>query len=309
MKIVWLETDSLSVPLIRPEAPHNWTEYPFTTADQVAERIANAEILIVNKVKIGPAQLEAAPNLRGICLTATGKDNIDLQACEAAGVEVRNVVNYGPEAVAEHAFASLMQLVRRIPEWEGLVHDGSWSKSRFFCLHDLPMRSMNELSIGILGSGAIGSKLADYCRAFGMKVVQLDRPGVAEPRPGYAAFEATLPQLDVLSLHCPLNEQTKGLIGDSVLGQMKNGSILLNTARGGLVQFGPLRKALESGQLYGAALDVLDVEPPPVDHPMLAWRHPRLIITPHVAWGTKQAQTKVAQLTLNNIESFLKSKA
>lgn len=307
MKIVWLESESLSVTLPRPSIEHEWVEFPYTSATDVAARIADAEILVVNKVKIGPAQLEQAPRLKAIALTATGTDNIDLEACAARSVQVKNVVNYGPQAVAEHAFACLLQLVRRVPEWQNLVHDGSWSRSKFFCLHDLPMRSLNEMTLGILGQGAIGQKLAHYARAFDMKVLFLERQDARQVREGYASFDEGLSEVDVLSLHCPLNVQTKEMVNEQLLAQMKPGSLLLNTARGGLVNFQALKKALESGHLAGAALDVLEVEPPPENHLMLQWRHPRLIITPHVAWGTQQAQGVVAKMTLENIESFLKS--
>lgn len=307
MKIVWLESESLSVALPRPSVAHDWIEYPYTDRSDVAARIKDAEILVVNKVKIGQEQLDLAPNLKAIALTATGTDNIDLAACAARSVQVKNVVNYGPQAVAEHAFACLLQLVRRVPEWQTLVHDGSWSQSKFFCLHDLPMRSLNELTLAILGQGAIGQKLAQYARSFDMTVLFLERQNAEFVRPGYVAFHEGLAAADVLSLHCPLNQETREMINQNLLNQMKKGAILLNTARGGLVNFQDLKQALESEHLYGAALDVLDVEPPPENHLMLQWRHPRLIITPHVAWGTRQAQTVVAQMTLENLESFLKS--
>ncbi|MDX1669899.1 MAG: D-2-hydroxyacid dehydrogenase [Limnobacter sp.] len=309
MNIVWLEADSLSVDLPRPDSPHDWTQFPFTETSKVRERIAQADILIVNKVTIGEPELKAAPNLKAIAVTATGTDNIDSKACAARGVQVRNVVNYGPQAVAEHAFACLLQLVRRVPEWQQLVHNGSWSQSRFFCLHTLPMRSLNQMTLGILGNGAIGQKLAHYARSFDMDVLTIERPGASGVRAGYVSFEEGLSRVDVLSLHCPLNDQTKGLMNEANLRAMKKGSVLINTARGGLVDFDSLKTVLLDGHLDGAALDVLDTEPPPADHPMVQWSHPRLIVTPHVAWGTLQAQTRVAELTLENLENFLKSTA
>lgn len=305
MNIVWLERDSMSVPLPRPEFSHVWTEYPHTAPQHVNERIAQAHILIVNKVKIGPAQLDAAPQLKLIALTATGKDNIDLAACEARGIAVRNVVNYGPQAVAEHAFACLLQLVRRVPEWQAEVHNGAWSQSRFFCLHTYPMRSLNEMTLGILGSGAIGSTLAGYAKAFGMRVLSIERRGAEMVRPGYVSFEEGFAQSDAISLHCPLTPESRGLISAEVLALMKPGSILINTARGALVQFDALRAAIESGRLLGAALDVLEVEPPPADHPMVVWQHPRCIVTPHISWSTTQSQTNLARLVLQNIHNFV----
>lgn len=305
MHIVWLESESLSVPLPRPDVPHRWTEYPFTPPELVNERIADADVVILNKVKIGPANLEAAQSLKMVQLTATGMDNVDSVACKARGVLVSNVVNYGPESVAEHAMAALLQLVRRIPEWQELVHNGQWSASRFFCLHTLPMRSLCDMTLGVLGNGAIGNKFAGFAQAFGMRTLQIERPGAPTVRAGYVGFEDALKQCDVISLHCPLNDQTRGMMNDATFAAMKPGALLINTARGALVQFDALRRALESGHLGGAALDVLEVEPPPLSHPMIAWRHPRLIITPHVSWGTVRSQSNVARLAVGHVAKFI----
>ncbi|HEX4879229.1 MAG TPA: D-2-hydroxyacid dehydrogenase [Limnobacter sp.] len=305
MNIVWLESETLAVPLPRPACPHQWTEYPYTSREDVHARIADADILIINKVKIGQAELAAAPRLKMIQLVATGMDNVDQAACKARGVKVSNVVNYGPGSVAEHAMACILQLTRRVPEWQTLVHDGSWSASRFFCLHTLPMNSLDQMTLGILGSGAIGGKLGDFARAFGMTVVQIERQGASSVRDGYVSFEHGLSHCDVISLHCPLNEQTRGLFGDAVIAKMKPGAILVNTARGALVQFAAVKAALERGHLGGVALDVLDVEPPPKDHLMVSWQHPRCIITPHIAWGTESAQSNVGRLAIKHVDEFL----
>lgn len=305
MKIVWLEADSLITPLPRPAFPHEWVEYPYTTPDQTAQRIADADIVILNKVRLGEEELRGASRVKLVAIAATGMDNVDLKACQVRHIQVKNVVNYGPQSVAEHAFACLLQLVRRVPEWQALVHNGSWSESRFFCLHNYPMRSLNEMTLGILGNGAIGQTLAGYARGFGMKVIQIERRGAEVIRPGYVPFEEGFATADAISLHCPLNEATRGLISDEVLGLMKEGSVLINTARGGLVQFDALRRAIESGRLLGAALDVLEKEPPPRDHPMVQWQHPRCIVTPHIAWGTLQSQSNMARLIRGNLEAFV----
>lgn len=305
MNIVWLEADSMGVPLPRPQGPHQWQEYPFTTPDQLPARLADAQVLIVNKVKIGAAELAAAPKLRMIQITATGTDNVDKAACEQRGVVLRNVANYGPESVAEHVIACLLQLTRRVPEWQELVKQGAWSASRFFCLHTLPMKSLSQLSLAIVGSGAIGDKVAHFAQAFGMHVMRAERRGSAQVRAGYTAFEEALAKADAISLHCPLTPDTAGLMGPAEFAAMKPGALLINTARGGLVQFDALKQALESGQLGGAALDVLDIEPPPSDHAMLAWHHPRCIITPHVAWATEQAQRNLGQIAIAQVEVFL----
>lgn len=307
-RIVWLEKDSFSIALPRPHTPHVWVEHDYTPPELVTERMADADVLVVNKCRIGPAQLDAAPSVRMIAITATGTDNVDLKACEARDIVVRNVVNYGAHAVAEHAMAALLSLTRYTREWGELAHDGSWSGSRFFCLHNHQMSSLSSRTLGIVGSGSIGQQLALFAQAFGMAVVRLERPGAEVVRPGYLGFEDGLQRTDVLSLHCPLNAVTKGMLNARTLGLLKPGAIVINTARGGLVLFEDLLAALESGRLGGAAIDVLDVEPPPADHIMVRTRHPRLLLTPHVAWATVEAQTTLATRVRDNIDVFLSAK-
>lgn len=306
--VVWLEKDSFSIPMPRPRERHRWTEYAFTTAAELPQRIATADVVIVNKCRLGPAQLDAAPNLRMVAVAATGTDNIDLKACEARGIPVRNVVNYGAHAVAEHVMATLLTLSRCVREWSDAAHDGRWSSSRFFCLHDYRMSSLSSRTLGIVGSGSIGQQLALFAQAFGMSVIRLERPDAAVVRPGYVAFDAGLAQVDVLSLHCPLTPQTRGMLNAARLAQLKPGAIVINTARGALVVFEDLLAALESGRLGGAAIDVLDVEPPPADHLMVRARHPRLLLTPHVAWATVEAQTTLATRVRDSIDVFLSSR-
>lgn len=307
-QIVWLERDSFSIALPRPRTPHVWTEYDYTPPELVNDRMAPAEVLIVNKCRIGPAQLDAAPGLRMIAITATGTDNVDLKACEARGIPVRNVVNYGAHAVAEHVMACLLTLTRHTREWSDAAHDGRWSASRFFCLHDYSMSSLSTRTLGIVGSGAIGQQLALFAQAFGMSVIRLERPGASAVRPGYVAFEQGLSRVDVLSLHCPLNPQTRGMINAQRLALLKPGAIIINTARGALIDFPDLLAALQSGHLGGAAIDVLDVEPPPADHLMVKAAHPRLLLTPHVAWATVEAQTTLATRVREAIDGFLSNR-
>ncbi len=307
-QIVWLERDSFSIALPRPRSPHVWTEYDYTPPEKINERMAPANVLIVNKCKIGPPQLDAAPGLKMIAITATGTDNVDLKACEARGIPVRNVVNYGAHAVAEHAMACLLTLTRHTRDWSDAAHDGRWSASRFFCLHDYSMISLSSRTLGIVGSGSIGQQLALFAQAFGMTVIRLERPGATSVRPGYVAFEQGLARVDVLSLHCPLNSQTRGMINAERIATLKPGAIIINTARGALIQFEDLLAGLESGHLGGAAIDVLDVEPPPADHVMVRARHPRLLLTPHVAWATVEAQTTLATRVREAIDGFLSNR-
>ncbi|MCQ8895156.1 D-2-hydroxyacid dehydrogenase [Limnobacter humi] len=305
MNIVWLEKDSMRVPLPRPEQPHQWVEYADTAPHAVLDRVREADILLINKVKVDDAVMAAAPRLKMIQLMATGMDNVDAKAAAARGITVRNVLNYGPESVAEHVLACILQLTRRVPEWQSLVNAGDWSKSKFFCMHNFPMRSLKVMTLGILGNGAIGDHVAQFAKAFGMTVVKVERRGVEQVRPGYVGFDEALATCDVISLHCPLNEQTRGLMGEAEFARMKPGAILVNTARGALVQFEPLKRALDSGHLGGAALDVLEVEPPPANHPMLTWQHPRCIVTPHIAWATEQAQRNLASIAMRQVSEFM----
>lgn len=306
MKIVWLEKDSMRVPLPRPQTAHEWIEYAYTGAGEVIDRVREAQVLLVNKCRITAEVMDQAPGLKMIQLMATGMDNVDQVAARERGVVVRNVVNYGPDAVAEHAMACVLQLTRRVPEWQGLVNAGQWSKSRFFCMHDFPMRSLKSMTLGVLGNGAIGDHVAQFARAFGMAVIRVERRGATEVRPGYVAFQEALARCDVLSLHCPLNDQTRGLMGAAEFAAMKPGAILVNTARGALVQFDALKASLDSGHLGGAAIDVLEIEPPPADHPMLTWSHPRCIVTPHIAWATLEAQTNLASIAMRQVEEFMR---
>ncbi len=302
--VVFLEKDSLGVPFPALSIPHEWSQFDYTMPEQVVPRLLNADIAVINKVKLLAEQLQQLPRLRLIVLCATGMDNVDQAYCKAHGIEVRNAVNYGPESVAEHVMACMLSLTRHLNDWQARVHDGSWSASRFFCLHTYPMRPLSAQTLAVIGSGAIGSATAGFAAAFGMKVLQTERPGVTTVRPGYVAFEQAMAQADVVTLHCPLNDTTRGLFNANTFAMMKKGAILINTARGALVNFPDLLAALESGQLGGAALDVLEVEPPPADHLMVRARHPRLLVTPHIAWATIEAQMSLVNIVKNNIETF-----
>ena len=303
-RIVFLEKDSLGVPFERPSIPHVWEEYPYTDAADLVLRLQGADVAVINKVKMTASVLAQLPALKLIVLCATGMDNVDLAACEQRGITVKNAVNYGPESVAEHVMACLLTLSRHLYDWQARVHDGSWSSSRFFCLHTYPMQPLSEQTLVILGSGAIGSATARFARAFGMRVLNAERPAASNVREGYVAFDEAIAQADAISLHCPLNESTKGMFNETLFKRMKPGAILINTARGALVHFSDALAALESGRLGGLALDVLDVEPPPADHLMVTARHPRLFVTPHIAWATIAAQTNLVRIVKNNIERF-----
>jgi glycerate dehydrogenase len=248
--------------------------------------------------------IESLPRLRLICATATGVDNIDTVAARGRGIAVANVRGYATETVPEHVFAMMLALRRSLLRYHSAARNGRWAAAPVFCLHDYPIADLAGATLGIVGSGSLGSALARLAECFGMRVMLAERRGVAGTRPGRAAFEQVLHEADVLSLHLPLTPETRHLIGRSELAAMKAGAILINTARGALVDPAALIEALKSGHLGGAGIDVLETEPPPLDHPLLATDLPNLLVTPHVAWASRQAQQKLADEVIANIAAF-----
>ena len=271
----------------------DYRAYDTTGPEQVAARIAAACIVIVNKVKLGAAEMAAAPHLRRICVAAAGTDNIDLQAAAARGIEVFNVPDYGSEAVAEHAMASLFALRRHLLTYATAARDGRWSNAPAFCWHGPQIRNLSGSLLGVLGRGRIGQATARMAQALGMRVVfaqRAGRPAAADEWP----LDELLAQADAISLHLPLNADTRGLMNSDRLARMRPDAVLINTGRGAVVDAHALADALRDGRLAGAAIDVLDVEPPPPDHPLLAADIPHLLLTPHVAWASREAQGRLA---------------
>jgi len=306
--IVFLDRDSLAVPVPVFGFPHRYTEYPATSAEQLVERVAGADIVITNKVPVTAAQLDQLPGLKLIAVAATGVNHIDLEACRARGVAVCNVRHYGDDTVAEHAFMLMMALRRNLPAYQRDVAAGVWQNAGQFCHFGAPIRDLAGATLGIVGGGGIGQALAKRAEAFGMTVWQAERKGAAGVRQGYTAFDTVLTQADVISLHCPLNDETRGMIGEAELVRMKPGAILINTARGGLVDENALVAALKYGQLGGAGFDVLSVEPPRDGNPLLKARLPHLIVTPHVAWASGEAMGRLAQQVVDNIGAFIEGR-
>lgn len=284
--------------------PVQWTLFRHTTPDQRAERIIDADIVVCNKVQIDAALMAAATRLKLIAVTATGTNNIDLVAARRQGIRVCNVAAYATASVVEHVFALLLTLTRRLDRYRQRVADGDWSRANQFCIFDQPISELAGQTLGIVGFGELGSAVARIAETFGMRVLVAQRPG-APPTTGRWPLERLLPQVDVLSLHCPLTDATRNLLGETEIRLMKPGSLLINTARGGLVDEAALLRALRDGHLAGAALDVLAEEPPAVDHPLIRAGHPNLIITPHVAWASREARQRVLDRTAQNIRTFL----
>jgi glycerate dehydrogenase len=309
--IVFLDRATLraDVPLRRPGFPHRWIEHARTRPDEVADRLAQATIAITNKAPIGRAELDAARRLQLVAVAATGTNSIDLDAAAERGVKVMNVAGYAANSAAEHAFTLILALRRGLIAHRGAVLDGSWSRAGQYCCFASPIEDLAGSVLGIVGAGAIGSRTAEIGRAFGMEVLLAERPAAASVRPGRTAFETVLERSDVLSLHCPSTPQTRGLIGREALARMKPGAVLINTARGDLVDEAALLEALEAGRLGGAGLDVAPVEPPPPGALILKLaERPDVIVTPHVAWAGTAAIRTLAERLIDNIETFVRER-
>lgn len=275
-----------------------------TTPQQVAERIAEAEVVISNKVVLDANALQQAQRLRLICVAATGVNNVDLAAAAQLGITVCNCRGYGTPAVVQHVFALLLELMVHLSDYRQAVREGRWQQSSQFCLLDFPIRELAGKILGIIGYGELGRGVARVAEAFGMQVLIAQRPGTVEPEEGRVPLPILLPQVDVLSLHCPLTPETRGLIGAWELALMRRDAILINTARGGLVDEALLAAALRQGALGGAGVDVLSLEPPVDGNPLLAPDIPNLIVTPHNAWGSRESRQRMVAQLAENIQAY-----
>ena len=266
---------------------------------------SGADIVISNKVPLRRDTLEQLPGLKLVAIAATGYNHVDLDACRELGIAVCNIRNYGDDTVAEHALTLMLALAKNLPAYQRDVAAGIWQQSRQFCHFGAPIRDLRGATLGIIGAGGIGRRLGELAAALGMRVLFAERKGAGEVRPGYAAFAAVLAQADVISLHCPLSEETRDLIAQPELIAMKPGALLINTARGGLVNEADLVAALKYGQLGGAGVDVLSEEPPVNGNPLLKTRLPNLIVTPHISWASRQAMERLAAQLVENIGAFV----
>jgi glycerate dehydrogenase len=308
MRTVFLDFSSLFPDDLDPAPLHGALPqlalHAQTEPEQVAARIADAEAVIVNKVVLDAALIAAAPRLRLILIAATGTDNVDLAAAQARGIAVCNCRGYGTASVAQHTLALLLALATRLPDYQRAVAAGEWARSPHFCLMDFPIMELAGKTLGIVGYGELGHAVARLAEAFGMRVLLAARPG-AEPAPDRLPLAELLPRLDALSLHCPLTPATRGLIGEPELRALPRHALLVNTARGGLVDEQALARALREGWIGGAGLDVLSAEPPPADHPLLAPDLPNLIVTPHSAWGSRESRQRMLEQIAENARAFL----
>jgi len=277
-----------------------------TAQAEVDAVVADAEIVLLNKLRITRATIAGAPGLRLILLSATGTNNVDLEAAREHGVGVCNLRDYCTASVTQHVLGVTLLLTHRLREYDRLVRDGAWQRGEHFCLLDHPIRELAGRKLGIVGHGVLGRAVAHAARlALGMEVLVAQRPG-GERTPGRVGIDDLLPQVDVLSLHCPLTPQTEGLLDARRLARMKPDALLINTARGALVDSAALADALRAGRLGGAAIDVLPQEPPVDGNPLLAPDVPNLIVTPHIAWAARETRQRCLDEMALHVEDHLR---
>ena len=304
--IVFLDRESIRADFRQPEFAHTWRDHPNTDTAQVVERLRDATIVISNKVPIGAAHLARLPQLRMIAVCATGTNNIDLDACRARGIAVSNIRDYAVHTVPEHVFMMILALRRNLVVYRDDVRTGAWQRAAQFCLLTHPIADLHGSALGIVGFGTLGHAVARLGEAFGMRVLVADHRDATALRPGRVAFSEMLAESDVITLHCPLTERTRNLIGREELARMRRNALLINTARGGLVDEAALAEALHNNAIAGAGFDVLSEEPPHRGNPLLAPDIPNFLLTPHVAWSSSEAMQFMANQLIDNMEAFVR---
>jgi glycerate dehydrogenase len=298
--IVFLDRSTLEAKLRTPNFPHSYKEYAVTWPDEIVDRLHNATIAIINKVPMREATLAQLPSLKLIAVAATGTDVVDKAYCKTHGIIVSNIRNYAFNTVPEHVFALAFALRRNLFAYRDDVRAGRWQACDQFCFFDHPIRDMRGSTIGIVGYGAIGKAVARIGESLGLKVLAYD----IIQQPGLTDFETLLHESDIITLHLPLTRETKNLIGASELRLMKNDAVLINTGRGGLVDEQALAEALTNSVIGGAGIDVLSIEPPKQGNILLDLRLPNLIVTPHIAWASREAMQILADQLIDNIDAF-----
>jgi len=305
MNIVFLDSTAIPkhIPIPRPSFPHNWVEYEYTSAEQTIERAKDADIIITSKVILSREVLQQLPKLKLIAITATGTNNVDLDAAKELGVAVKNVAGYSATTVPEHVLGMIFALKHSLAGWQRDQITGKWTESKQFCYFDYPITDVKGSTLGVFGKGCLGTEVGRLAELLGMKVLYAEHRNATTCTP----FEEVLKQADILTLHCALTETTKNLINQETLSLCKQGVYLINTGRGPLIDEQAVCDALKSGQLGGAALDVLVKEPPEKNNPLieLAKTMPNLIITPHIAWASDSAVTTLTKKVTQNIEDFV----
>ncbi len=310
-KIVFLDRATIPKHIDLPPLAidHVWQEYDYTEPDQVFERLYNADIVITNKVVLTSEILAQLPQIKLIAVSATGVNNVDIDFCRANSIAVCNVQGYATRSVPEHVVGMMFSLRRNLMGYHHDIAAGEWQRNKQFCFFTHPIGDIAGSTMGLIGSGALGRATAELAKALGMNVLFAERKGMSECREGYLPFEEVLKKSDVISLHCPLTEETRNLIAEQELALMKPNALLINAGRGGLVDELALVDALKKRQIAGAGVDVFTQEPADIDNPLLANMDlPNLLLTPHVAWGSDSAISQLAQILMSNIEAFVDGK-
>jgi len=303
MKIVMLDGDTLPVPLPTAQQQADWEIRAQTPADVIVSSLAGATVAITNKVPLRTDTLQQLPELRFICVAATGYDCIDLDACRARGIVVSNVPGYSTQSVSEAVIAAIFALRRQLMAYASNTRI-DWPQAKHFCVHHQPIEDIGGATLGIAGKGDIGQAVGRLAQALGMQVQYAERKGSERVRDGYVSFEQMLATSDIISLHCPLSDSTRQMIDREALNKMKPQALLINTARGGLINEADLAAALKQGVIGGAALDVLSSEPPATDNPLLA-NLPNLLLTPHIAWASRSGVENLVAGVMANIAAFI----
>lgn len=292
------------------EALGSVTFYASSPQDTVIDRIKDAEIVLVNKAHITREVLDSCPNIRFISIIATGYNIVDIEAAAEKGILVSNVPSYGSAAIAQHAIALLLEVTNRVGHLDAEVRKGRKNNATDWCFWDSSIIELADKTIGIVGLGRIGKYVAEIAKAFGMQVIAYDtyaqEDAALRDQFRFVSLDELLEQSDVISLHCPLTEQTAGMIGSEAIQKMKNGAILINNSRGGLIDEKAVADALCSGKLSAAGLDTVPVEPIPQDSPLLS--APNCYITPHISWAALECRTRLKDTAIRNVEAFLNGK-
>jgi glycerate dehydrogenase len=301
---VFLDRASLKAKVRKPAGVPDYMEYEKTAVDEIVPRLDGATVAIINKVPMRAATLAQLPHLKMIAVAATGYDVVDVPYCKEHGIAVANIRNYAVHTVPEHAFAMILALRRNLLAYRHDVENGVWNRSEQFCFFTHPIGDLHGATLGIIGEGAIGQATAAIGRAFGMRVLFADHAPPKMEGVAFTPHETVLAESDVISLHCPLTPATRNLIDLAAFRKMKRTALLINTARGGLVDEAALIQALDQGLIAGAGFDVLTVEPPRDGHPLLDVRRSNFILTPHVAWASDGAMQFLADQLIDNIDRW-----
>ena len=307
-EVVFLDRDSLKAKVRRPSCATEYVEYAKTSIEEIVPRLKKATVAIINKVPMRAETLKQLPHLKMIAVAATGYDVVDVGYCREHGIAVTNIRNYAIHTVPEHAFAMILALRRNLLAYREDVQNGVWNKSDQFCFLTHDIGDLHGSTLGIIGEGAIGQGTAAIGRAFGMRVLFADHPPPRMEGVTFTPHDQVLAESDVISLHCPLMPSTRNLINIDAFRKMKRNALLINTARGGLVDEAALIQALDEGLIAGAGFDVLTVEPPREGHPLLDVRRPNFILTPHIAWASDGAMQFLADQLIDNIELWCAGK-